>query len=174
MRSSLPVTLMAIVAVVVLVGCGGDEPSLQPTPGSSPAARPSPTVADTTASPLGGAGVVELTATLTGAAAVPPGDPDGSGTALLTLDPATGEVCFTIEVEGVDAVTAAHIHEGSEGTSGGVVIGLAAPSGGSVQDCVSADSEVVALVTAAPDGYYVNVHSDDHPDGAVRGQLRMR
>ena len=45
------------------------------------------------------AGGRPLSATLTGAAEVPgPGDPDGSGTAHLTLNQGQGEICFTIEV----------------------------------------------------------------------------
>ncbi|MCA1850177.1 MAG: CHRD domain-containing protein, partial [Acidobacteria bacterium] len=42
-----------------------------------------------------GQGGRRLTATLTGAAEVPgPGDPDGTGTAVITLNQGQNEVCF--------------------------------------------------------------------------------
>jgi len=108
---------------------------------------------------------------LSGAAEVPgPGDADGTGTAELTINPGTGEVCFTIEVENIATPTAAHIHEGTIDTSGGVVVNLDIPGNG-LSGCVSADREVLVEILKNPDGYYVNVHNADHPAGAVRGQL---
>lgn len=107
---------------------------------------------------------------LTGAAETGPGDPDGSGTAELRINPGTGEVCFIISVENVDVPTAAHIHEGAVGVSGGVVVNLNVPENG-LSGCVSADRDVLVEILANPSKYYVNVHNGAHPDGAVRGQL---
>jgi hypothetical protein len=64
---------------------------------------------------------VPFTVELTGAAEVPgPGDPDGSGTATLTINPGTGQVCWTIETTNVAPLTAAHIHVGSATEAGGL------------------------------------------------------
>src|SRR5919112_6735571 len=52
------------------------------------------------------------------------GDLDGSGTAIITVNPGQEEVCFELSVAGIDAPTGAHIHEGAAGTNGPVVVGL--------------------------------------------------
>ena len=111
--------------------------------------------------------------TLTGAAEVPPADPDGSGTAWLTLNPGSGQVCWTIFVEDITLpATAAHIHEAPAGVSGPVVIGLSAPDAtGWASGCTTADREEIIEIILEPEDYYVNVHNSDYPAGAVRGQL---
>jgi hypothetical protein len=111
--------------------------------------------------------------TLTGAAEVPgPGDPDGSGTAELTLNHGQGEVCFSLTVSGIAPATAAHIHVIDPETGfGPVVVGLAAPTDGSSSGCVSADQDLIKAIIQNPENYYVNVHNADFPAGALRGNL---
>jgi hypothetical protein len=115
--------------------------------------------------------------TLTGAAEVPgPGDPDASGTAFITLNQGQGEVCFDLSWAGIDGtVTAAHIHIGSAVEAGDVVVGLftdVALSGtDSASGCVAASEELIKAIRQNPENYYVNVHSDVFPAGAIRGQL---
>jgi CHRD domain len=111
---------------------------------------------------------------MTGAAEAPgPGDEDGSGVAILRLNPGTGQVCFTIFVEDITLpATAAHIHEAPPGEPGPVVIGLGAPDeNGIASGCVSADRDEILEIIREPEEYYVNVHNSDFPAGAVRGQL---
>ena len=111
-------------------------------------------------------------AKLTGATEVPgPGDPMGSGTAQLTLDPAKGEVCYELSVANVQEATAAHIHEGVVGKEGPVKVPLEAPKAGSAKGCTKADAAVIQAIMKDPAGYYVNVHNAAFPKGAVRGQL---
>lgn len=118
-----------------------------------------------------------LATTLTGAAEVPgPGDPDASGTALITLNQGQGEVCFDLSWVGIDGtVTAAHIHIGDPTVAGPVVVPLftdAALSGtDSASGCVSASEELIKAIRQNPENYYVNIHSDVFPAGAIRGQL---
>lgn len=113
-----------------------------------------------------------LATTLTGAAEVPgPGDPDGSGTAAITLNPGRGEVCFELVVTGIAPATAAHIHVAPAGTAGPVVVGLVPPTGGSSSGCVSAARELILAIIQNPENYYVNVHNAVYPAGALRGQL---
>ena len=115
--------------------------------------------------------------TLTGAAEVPgPGDPDASGTALIALNQGQGEVCFDLSWAGIDGtVTAAHIHVGPAGVAGDVVVPLFAGSFAgtdSASGCVSGVSEeLIKAIRQDPENYYVNIHSDVFPAGAVRGQL---
>ena len=114
-----------------------------------------------------------FTTALTGAAEVPgPGDPDGSGTAVLTLNPGQEEVCFELTVTGIAPATAAHIHIGGAGVAGPVVVGLTPPTSGSSSGCVvSASRELILAIMKNPENYYVNVHNPQFPAGAVRGQL---
>ncbi|MBZ0299976.1 MAG: CHRD domain-containing protein [Anaerolineae bacterium] len=120
---------------------------------------------------IGDHGGRRLTATLTGPAEVPPGDPDGSGTAVITLNQGRGEVCFELTVNHISPATAAHIHIAPAGVPGPVVVPLIAPTSGSSSGCVSADPALIKAIRQHPDNYYVNVHNADYPPGAVRGQL---
>ncbi len=114
--------------------------------------------------------------TLTGSAEVPgPGDPDGSGTADLTLNPGLGEVCWTITVTGVAPVTAAHIHAAPAGVAGSVVVPLFPPlpdANGVSSGCTTGvDRALILAIIQNPENYYVNVHNAEYPAGALRGQL---
>jgi hypothetical protein len=115
--------------------------------------------------------------TLTGAAEVPgPGDGDASGTAHISLNQGLGEVCFDLSWAGIDGtVTAAHIHVGAATVAGPVVVGLFAGAFAgtdSESGCVlGVSEELIKAIRQAPENYYVNVHSDVFPAGAIRGQL---
>ena len=110
--------------------------------------------------------------TLTGAAEVPgPGDPDGSGSASITLNHGQGEICFELNVSDIAPATAAHIHVGPAGVAGPVVVGLTAPTSGSSSGCLSVDPELIKQITQHPEEYYINVHNAEYPPGALRGQL---
>jgi CHRD domain len=114
----------------------------------------------------------KATAKLTGDAEVPgPGDPKGSGTIQVTLDPAKGEVCYELSVANIQEATAAHIHEGAKGQEGPVKVPLEAPKTGAAKGCTKADAVVIEAIMKDPTGYYVNVHNAAFPKGAVRGQL---
>jgi hypothetical protein len=125
-----------------------------------------------------------LTATLTGAAEVPgPGDPDGTGTAQITINPGLKTVCYTVSWANLDApVWGGHIHVGDAATAGGVVVTLFGgpilprtdyPGTFTVSDCVTttASSAQLADIVDNPTAYYVNLHNDVYPGGAIRGQL---
>jgi len=104
---------------------------------------------------------------LTGAAEAPgPGDPDGTGTALLIFDSTTNRIDWRISVADIGVPVAAHIHAGPAGAPGPVVIDFAGQLSGSV-----IDADVAALL-ANPTNFYVNVHTGAFPAGAVRGQLQ--
>ena len=114
----------------------------------------------------------ELTADMTGGAEAPaPGDPDGTGTAVLTVNAGRGQVCFELTVADIDPATAAHIHEAPAGEPGPVVVTLDAPTDGMSAGCVTANRSVIRSILQSPEDFYVNVHNADFPGGAVRGQL---
>lgn len=135
----------------------------------------------TTVAVYGGLGIAQekdqggrrLTATLTGATEVPgPGDPDGGGSAVITLNQGQNEVCFELTVSNIASATAAHIHSGAAGVAGDVVVTLTPPpTEGSSKGCVSATADLIKEIRQNPANYYINVHNADFPNGAVRGQL---
>ena len=115
-----------------------------------------------------------LSATLTGAAEVPgPGDPNGIGEAEITINPGHEEVCWEITVENITLpATAAHIHVGSPTDAGPVVVQLSPPdASGSSSGCAPVSRELAKAILKNPENYYVNVHTNDFPAGAIRGQL---
>jgi CHRD domain len=111
---------------------------------------------------------------LTGAAEVPgPGDPDGSGTAALTVNPGQRQICYTLTVERVATITAAHIHVGTADVAGPVVVPLVPPDpiSGTSSACAEVERELALAIIQNPANYYVNVHNFEYPAGALRGQL---
>jgi len=112
-------------------------------------------------------------ATLTGAAEVPvPGDSDGSGSAVITVNHGQARVCWEISVTGIAPTFAAHIHLAPVGVPGGVVVPLSPPTSGSSSGCTSVDPALAKDILKNPEDYYVNVHNADFPGGALRGQLQ--
>ena len=78
----------------------------------------------------------KATAKLTGDAEVPgPGDPKGSGTVQVTLNPDKGEVCYELSVANIQEATAAHIHAGAMGQEGQVEVTLEVPKTGAAKGC---------------------------------------
>jgi len=115
------------------------------------------------------AGTVVLTATLTGANETAGGDADGSGKFRAEIDPDAGDVCYTLTAKGIDKVTMAHIHEGAAGSDGKPLGRIDVTTEG--DECLAMEPEVLTKIVATPGDYYVNIHTNAYPKGAVRGQL---
>ena len=127
----------------------------------------------TTGGPTNTTTKADFTVKLTGASEVPAGgDKDGSGTAAITLVEERGEVCYEISVKGIGKAGAAHLHRAAKGAAGDVVLDLSGPFDGKTKGCAAANTVLVDDIRATPEMFYVNVHTDAFPDGAIRGQLR--
>ena len=114
-----------------------------------------------------------LEASLTGEQEVPgPGDEDGGGSAVVKVF--KKKVCYRITVENIEPATAAHIHLGLRGEAGPVVAPLAPPTDGTSRASVEIPRALSLELREHPRRYYVNVHNEPFPDGAVRGQLHRR
>lgn len=117
-----------------------------------------------------------LVATLDGKAEVPgPGDPKGTGEFTGWFDPAMSRVCYTLGVGSLATTpTAAHIHRGNAQVAGPVVVPLQAPVTNISDSCAPVAPALLSEIIANPGGFYVNVHTKDHPGGAIRAQLKPR
>jgi hypothetical protein len=123
------------------------------------------------------------------------GDPNGRGEIYvfgIDGDPQRTRLCYVLLVDKIantdlppGAPRAAHIHQGRRGENGPVVVNLAWPEGGQAADCLSVGDTrggrpvfptgvTPRDIFANPEGFYVNVHNDEFPAGAVRGQLVAR
>jgi len=102
------------------------------------------------------------------------GDPEGAGTALITVNLGQGEVCWHVTVSGIGPLpaSASHIHKQVQDKQGPVYVGLTVPdASGEVSGCKSEDRAKLKHIVQFPDSFYVNVHTTEFPTGAVRGQL---
>ena len=111
---------------------------------------------------------------LSGAQSVPPVENAGTGTADLTYDPATRVVTWTITYSGMSGpVTMAHFHGPAvQGTNAGVMIWLT-KQGSPVESPIKGEATLTpeqALQFAAGQ-WYINVHTQAHPGGEIRGQV---
>jgi hypothetical protein len=143
----------------------------------------------------------EFSARLTGDKEVPPVDTDTTGRIRLTANSQQDALDYQLSVSNLNGVaTGAHIHTGSTGTNGPVVANLnirgtfagasaSASAGGSDGSAMTSTStggtitsadlkgplagkQVSDLIQLIEDGKaYVNVHTTQHPNGEIRGQL---
>ncbi|MBU6428160.1 MAG: CHRD domain-containing protein [Cyanobacteria bacterium REEB65] len=113
---------------------------------------------------------VHLSATLTGRAETQPGALSAAGSADITLDPSSGQVCYDLSTTNLSGITAAHIHQGAPGQAGPIVVPLPITAT-SLKGCTSASLQTVRAITGQPQNYYVNIHTTRYPAGALRGQL---
>ena len=115
-----------------------------------------------------------FTAKLSGTQETTPVNSAGSGTGFLALNSDTREVSGEVEIAGFTG-TLAHVHAGSFGTNGSVLIPLE-DHGGHGHFVVPANT---VLTTAQVDqlhagALYFNVHSATNPGGEIRGQIGRR
>jgi hypothetical protein len=113
----------------------------------------------------------KLTASLSGQKEVPKAG-NGSGTARLTLNAKKGTVCFDIRLKNVGSAMAGHIHKGGKTTAGPITVPLFDQPTTHPKGCAAASKGTIRDIRRHPRRYYVNVHTQQYPGGAARGQLR--
>ena len=114
-----------------------------------------------------------LRASLSGANEVPgPGDPDGRGRAAVKLLARFDAVCFRLQWRNISTPTAAHIHKGAKGVAGPIVVTLFSGQADHVGCVNDVDRGLIRAIRRNPRDYYVNIHTTEFPDGAIRGQLK--
>lgn len=118
---------------------------------------------------------------------VPPVTTDAEGKVKLKVK--ESNIKYKLNITGITDATMAHIHQGKSGENGEPVVDLLAD--GNKQDTSNGlfingsivDSSLIGplkgktisdLVSSLNDGNnYVNVHTQAHPDGEIRGQLEL-
>jgi CHRD domain len=161
-------------------------------------ATPAAVTATATAGPSSSS-AKEFSARLTGDKEVPPVDTDATGRVRLTANSQQDALDYQLSVSNLNGVaTGAHVHRGSAGTNGPIVANLnirgtfagasasASAGDGSAMTSTStggtitsadlkgplAGKQVSDLIQLIQDGKaYVNVHTRQHPNGEIRGQL---
>ena len=121
-------------------------------------------------------GSIKLQTALRGAVELPvPGDPDGSGTAQIFADAANNQICYNLNWSGITNPLAAHIHKAPSNSFTVVpspaLFDSPTPVSSPVGGCVTWPAQLVQDIVNNPSAYYVNVHNQDYPAGALRGQL---
>ena len=156
---------LVLIAALLAVGCGSSKKKTSST------STTSTTSSSTSATKAAKLAAKTYRAKLTGAVEVPKGAPKGSGQAVITIRPKKLQACWKFtKLSGFDKPpTASHIHKGAAGTSGPIVV----PFGGTfkAKGCIVSTAATLSAIEKNPKGYYVNVHSKKHPNGAVRSQL---
>ena len=100
------------------------------------------------------------------------GDRNGGGSFSALFD--GNQLCYGMSVKNIDNPVAAHIHRGSRRVAGPVVVPLDQPTTGdpgTSSNCVDVRRRLARAIRRDPNDFYVNVHTADFPNGAVRGQL---
>lgn len=123
-----------------------------------------------------GAADARLYAIMTGAAERPgPGDPDGIGRAVITIDDASNQLCLALQFVNVSLPTSGlHIHVAPTTEPGPIVVPFANPTSNQVYQCVTVANETLLDdIAANPGKYYINLHTlPGFGPGAIRGQLQ--
>ena len=101
------------------------------------------------------------------------GDRNGRGSASAIID--GGRICYALTVKNIANPVGAHIHRGGRTVNGPIVVEFDEPSAGdpgASSGCTSINRDLARRILRNPQNYYFNVHTQDFPGGAVRGQVR--
>lgn len=184
--------IAVVMAALVVAACGGAGSGAATTApvavATTAAPTPTPTIANT----------FQFTADLSPKDVVPPitdAEASGSGTATLTVSVAkdtAGKIVganakLEVTLKGFPATTmivGLLAHKGAAGANGaGVVnsgitadtaVALKDGSGTITKDNLALAADVATDLLANPSGYYVLAHSQVHPSGVARGQLKAK
>ena len=150
-RQSGRIATLLVISLIGITGCGGSGSS---TP-SSASSRP----------------LHLYRVRLTGRAEIPKGAANGSGYAIIAIHRGS-VVCWRfVHLNGFLNATVAQIHVGFNGRAGRVLQPLSTGPTLHHRGCIQTSPTAVTAIERNPSNYYVDVHSQLYPAGAVRGQL---
>jgi hypothetical protein len=108
----------------------------------------------------------------TGQESSPVNAPDAQGSGLISIDRLHTNANIAIVTDGLTGpVIGAHLHEAPIGENGGVIYDLTPyfNNGAVTGFGIPVDTSIINAIQAA--NVYANVHTDQHPDGELRGQV---
>ncbi len=130
-----------------------------------------------------------FSASLSGKDEVSPTKSNATGTAKFQVNDNSSQVSYWVNITGIKKITGAHIHNGTTGQNGDVVVTLSKAKSAKGKDSpptigftgnITKDNlqgplkgkELSDLVSLMSNGSaYVNAHTDKYPKGAIRGQI---
>lgn len=178
------VLLLTGITAVIVAGCGqtgggyGTETGQGATGAGNPVPKPNPAA---------------FTATFTGAAEVPAVDTKAKGNAKLTLSADGKELSYDVWAWNISDITMAHLHMAPAGQNGEVVFWLYPTEGqtakliaGGIIGTIAKGTITAAKLVGPLQGktiqdlvdkikagdIYVQVHTQAHAEGEIRGQLK--
>ena len=142
--------------------------SMEAVPSTTDPSMSEPTTEPEVGTPPEVGELLGLNATMTGREQVPPVyGTRATGTGSFSLDATRTMLRYEL-THTVEAPTGAHLHLGIAGESGEVMLSLAA-SPGVLSGTVPVTAEQARLIESGR--VYVDIHSAEHPDGEIRGQV---
>ncbi len=130
-----------------------------------------------------------FSASLSGKDEVSPTKSNATGPAKFQVNDNSSQVSYWVNITGIKKITGAHIHNGTTGQNGDVVVTLSKAKSAKGKDSpptigftgnITKDDlqgplkgkELSDLVSLMSNGSaYVNAHTDKYPKGAIRGQI---
>ena len=157
------------------------EPTPSVSPGTTSTPTPSPTSPTATPTATSEPQEVALSSTLSGSEEVPPTTSSATGSATATIQ-AQQSIEFSLTVSGLENITSATLHLGTEGSNGPILFRLSeGPFTGSLNRTLTAADldpaagiSFQAAIDAIKNGQtYINISTAGNPMGEIRGQLRQ-
>lgn len=123
---------------------------------------------------------------LSGSEEVPPHDIQSRGVAIFHVSDDGTRVDYRLNASNIENVVAGHIHSGTLGTNGPVVVTLVTPACTTLNNGIRCEGTFTAANLVGPlaghplsdllalleeERAYVNVHTTVFPGGAIRGQI---
>lgn len=151
---------LALLSLLVLAGCGSDDNPISPTTSQVSQVNSVNSLVPQNV----------FSGTLTGTEQVPSVTSNGSGTGIVSVDPATNQMKATIVTADITG-TQAHIHLGASGIVGPVVFPMTESEAGSGVWTTTVTLTSDQLNQLKTGNYYFNVHTTAFPEGEIRGQI---
>lgn len=116
---------------------------------------------------------VEVTIELEGSQQVPPVDTEATGKTAVSFDPETRTLTWELSYSGLSGeATAAHFHGPADpGENAPPVVPMEETASGSDGSAELTEDQAEQLMDGK---WYVNVHTADHPNGEIRGQVVVK
>jgi len=127
-------------------------------------------------------------AKLDGKYEVPPVNSTAEGVAVFKVK--NNKINSMINITGIKDISGAHIYTGKKGENGNPIVDLLktgqkkkTPGGVTIEGNFNASAFEGSMkgsrlsdlgVAMAANGTYVNIHTSDHPQGEIRGQIKLR